>query len=298
MLLSLSSDQRAIFSQEARMKATHTPNANWDIAADFSKCVSMSLTNPSWQGILNRSVGMFSRRTSPMTYSSRPFHSITQVADRWSVPPIDIVDWAIEGRLALSIAVPPIRVVSSIVLCGLIEVAGTDVRPLFLPEGARSSTVAIGCLREHGTTEWQWIADASNNGAINITASDVLVKHAEADRFEQRFLLDRDTGSPSVRRVHRVARTRPAGPGAPPRYDWDRFFAEIARRIYVHGLPRTQSELVREMADWFQSRQQAPDESTIRRKVALVWRELMGGCVLPFILCQCECIVDCSPLLL
>ncbi|HET8638500.1 MAG TPA: hypothetical protein VFL96_16755, partial [Acidobacteriaceae bacterium] len=207
-----------------------------------------------------------------MTCSPRPFHYIREVAECWSVSPIEIVDWAAEGLLALSVTVPPTKAASSGMLCGLVEVAGSDVRPLFLAEGAKSNAVAIKCLREHGATEWQWIADASNNNdVIIVTASDVLIRHAEVDRFEKRFLLNRDTGSPSAPRMSCSVRTRPAGPGAPPRYDWDRFFAQIARRIYVHGLPRTQSELVREMADWFQSRQEAPDESTIRRKVALVW---------------------------
>jgi hypothetical protein len=50
----------------------------------------------------------------------------------------------------------------------------------------------------------------------------------------------------------------------------------MTRRIYADGLPSTQSELVREMLEWFQTRQDehTPDESTVRRKVALVWREL------------------------
>lgn len=233
-----------------------------------------------------------------MTCSPRPFHPISEVAERWSVSPIEIVDWAVERLLALSIAVPPAKVISSVVLCGLVEVAGTDVRPLFMPEGAKSNAVAIKYLREYGAAEWQWIGDASNNGVIIVTASDILVRRVEAERFEQRFLLNRDTGSPSAPRLSCSVRSRPAGPGAPPRYDWDRFFAEIARRIYVQGLPRTQSELVREMADWFQNRQQAPDESTIRRKVALVWRELMGACALPLILSPWGLIADCPILLL
>ena len=52
--------------------------------------------------------------------------------------------------------------------------------------------------------------------------------------------------------------------------------AGVERDGYAHGLPSTQNELVREMLDWFQTRpeQNTPDESTVRRKVALVWREL------------------------
>src|SRR5262245_1732670 len=56
----------------------------------------------------------------------------------------------------------------------------------------------------------------------------------------------------------------------------DTFFVAIARRIYDNGLPKTQGELVREKLDWFQARQHdhTPDASTVRRKVAMVWREL------------------------
>jgi hypothetical protein len=50
----------------------------------------------------------------------------------------------------------------------------------------------------------------------------------------------------------------------------------MTRRIFVNGLPKTQGELVHEMLDWFQERhgEPSPDESTVRRKVAMVWREL------------------------
>jgi hypothetical protein len=71
-------------------------------------------------------------------------------------------------------------------------------------------------------------------------------------------------------------RRRGPGPGAPPRYDWDTFFGALARRIHDNGLPSTQAELFREMLEWFQTRhdEHAPDESTVRRKIAVVWREL------------------------
>jgi hypothetical protein len=52
-------------------------------------------------------------------------------------------------------------------------------------------------------------------------------------------------------------------------------------RTVPRGLPSTQSELVRWSAKcstgiWYQTRrdEQAPDDSTVRRKIALIWREL------------------------
>lgn len=69
------------------------------------------------------------------------------------------------------------------------------------------------------------------------------------------------------------------GPGVPPRYDRDGFYGALTRRIQDHRIPATQAELVREMLDWFGQRTgiDAPDESTVRRKITTVWRELGGA---------------------
>lgn len=69
---------------------------------------------------------------------------------------------------------------------------------------------------------------------------------------------------------------RPAGPGAPPKHDWDAFAGAIARRVHDHGMPASQGELVRDMMEWFVGREDfpPPDERTVRRKVSAIWREL------------------------
>lgn len=208
-----------------------------------------------------------------MPLPPRPFHILNDVAVRWSVLPIDVAAWATDGSLALAAAVPPIRTASSQMLSGIMEIAGSDVIPLFRLNGARFDSVAIKRLRAQGETEWQWIAEPAEG--IAITAPEVLVTRAEVERFEREHELYSGPASRDMKGAH-SERGRSAGPGAPPRYDWDRFFVAIARRIHDHGIPSSQGELVREMLDWFQARQvePIPDESTVRRKVAMVWREL------------------------
>jgi len=205
-----------------------------------------------------------------MSLPPRPFHSLSDIAIRWGVMPIDIVGWAADGLLALSIAVLPTKTASSRILCDLVEIAAIDVLPLFRPNGARSENVAIRRARAKGEAEWEWISEPA--GQIVITAPDVLITRAEIERFEQAHGLHTSGETQQIQ----ARRQRPPGPGAPPRYDWDRFYAAITRRIYDQGMPSNQSELVREMLDWFQaeSRDQTPDESTVRRKVATIWREL------------------------
>ncbi len=127
-------------------------------------------------------------------------------------------------------------------------------------------------IRKGGEDEWEWISEPADGVAI--TAHEVLIMRAEIQRFEHEHGLHRPEAtwitSPSC------ARRRTPGPGMPPRYDWDAFFGVLARKIYDDGVPATQAELVREMLEWFHARndEDAPDESTVRRKITVVWREL------------------------
>ena len=205
-----------------------------------------------------------------MPLPPRPFHSLSDIAIRWNVMPIDIIGWAVDGLLALSVAAPPMKTQSSRVLCDLVEVAATDVFPLFRSDGGRSDKVSVRRARAQREAEWEWISEPEDG--LKITAPDVLVMRAEAQRFEREHGIHGGVDPQGVQ----AQRRRTPGPGAPPRYDWDTFFVALVRRIFVQGLPPTQAELVREMLDWFQRRsdEHAPDESTVRRKVAMVWREL------------------------
>jgi hypothetical protein len=205
-----------------------------------------------------------------MSLPPRSFYSLTEVAIRWSATPFDVIGWSTDGLLALSIALPAVKVGSSETVSGITDVEAPHLLPLFRRDGAPSPTVAIRRVKAGGS-EFHWIAEPAEG--IAITASDVLVRRAEVERFERQYgFFDRlhvpDTGDAAIRRR--------GGPGVPPRHDWDAFYAALTRRIHEHGVPRTQAELVREMLAWFEARdlEHAPDESTIRRKITTVWREL------------------------
>jgi hypothetical protein len=52
-------------------------------------------------------------------------------------------------------------------------------------------------------------------------------------------------------------------------------YGAVARRVHDLGMPASQSELTRDMLDWFATKFGAvPDESTVRRRVQAAWREL------------------------
>ncbi len=94
------------------------------------------------------------------------------------------------------------------------------------------------------------------------SAADIMITADEIERFEQ---------------AHEINRSRSAGPGAPGQYDQDGFHIALFKRVYVGGFPLQQMELVSEMQEWFiadSADDEAPDESTIRRRIKAIWQEL------------------------
>jgi hypothetical protein len=59
-----------------------------------------------------------------------------------------------------------------------------------------------------------------------------------------------------------------------PKYDWDAFWREVARSILFDGVPESQAAFVRRMLDWFDTRGEAPDPSTIKKKLSPLWRDI------------------------
>ncbi len=181
-----------------------------------------------------------------MSLPPRSFYSLTEVAVRWSVTPFDVIGWSTDGLLALSIALPPVKTEPAETLSGLVDVEAPHLLPLFRRDGAPSPTVVIRRVKA-GERGLCWIVEPTDG--ITITAADVLVRRA---------------GGPV-----RVCRRGTTGMRSMAR----------SRGIYDHGVPATQAELVRDMLAWFEARdvEHAPDESTIRRKIRPVWRELHQG---------------------
>jgi hypothetical protein len=203
-----------------------------------------------------------------MPLPPKPFHVLNDLAVRWSTQPIDIVGWCIDGLLKLASALPPVRTASWRMLSDVVEIAGSDVLPLFRPDGARLENLLIRRVRVHGETEWQWISEPLEGVAIS--APEVLVTHAEVERFERQH---RICGDPTPSEINHSCRPEVGrGSGAPPRYNWNAFAGAVARRIHDQGMPASQGELIRDMLDWFGTTFGAvPDESTVRRRVQALW---------------------------
>jgi hypothetical protein len=60
--------------------------------------------------------------------------------------------------------------------------------------------------------------------------------------------------------------------GRPRKYDWDSFYVEIAVLADLDGMPETQADLERLMADWCNENwEDQPSESMVRSKISSIY---------------------------
>jgi hypothetical protein len=200
-----------------------------------------------------------------MALPPKLFYSVPEIANRWSVTSLDIVGWAIDGRISLSAALPLIEVKRNRLIEGLAEIAGQDVFDLFAAGSKNKSAVQVHRFRQRPGSRWERILNPTEG--VPLKASSVLIARTEAERFEREHQLF-GQHQPQLSEPAAVA-TAPAG--APSRYDWNGFAGAVARRVHDEGMPASQGELVRDMLEWFAASGAVPDESTVRRRVQALW---------------------------
>lgn len=194
-----------------------------------------------------------------MALPARYLFTVLEVSVRWQCSQTQIVDWAISDEIDLVAGFGQVRFGDE-TAAGLMSVSGAEVRPLFRPFGDAARKVHVKQARLPKAVAWLAITDPVRG--VRLSAADILITAREIDRFED---------------AHGIGRTRSAGPGAPGRYDWDGFYVAVMKRIHDRGLPSRQSDLIAEMQEWFIAHSAdgvAPDESTIRQRIRVIWREL------------------------
>ena len=203
----------------------------------------------------------------------RSFLTLADTAIRWQVATLDIAGWAIDGEIALSAVLPTVETAENQITSGVVEIDGADVVALFRRDSASRKPALVQRFRRTKKVDWEWIARPADGVAV--TAADVIILRAEVERCERAWgMFDVGTAGNTVQTSSTPKRQ--AGPGAPPKHDWDAFAGAIARRVHDHGMPVSQGELVRDMMEWFAAREDftPPDERTVRRKVSAIWKEL------------------------
>jgi hypothetical protein len=212
----------------------------------------------------------------------KPYYTLAELCERWSLSPSDIAAYALEGEITLSLPVAALRVAVS-----QME-ADTEGQPFSYPCGER---------RHVGTMDLQRIdayaaLERGQVGVVRFLAGDgevlepidadgepcpiavdratLVVRHAELERFEATQVMLEPLGPDARVPSSQDRRAR----GAPPKFDWENALLELLVMINDEGVPETQAELVARVRDWF-ARQVGPDhvpcDSSIKRRISRVW---------------------------
>ncbi len=189
------------------------------------------------------------------------FYSIYEISVRWGCPVADVAGWAAAGHLQVLAGIAPVMCGSE-PMAGLVEVPIAELMPMFRRFGPSEEHCRLKRLRPADSKDWLTVTEPVDG--VLIRASDLLLAAGPVRQFEEeRDLLRRP--APSI--------------GSGPRYDWDGLNLWLMATLFEDGLPESQTALVTMAQDWFVRNSGSgdiPEESTIRKKLAPLWRKLKG----------------------
>ena len=187
---------------------------------------------------------------------SHSFIPILRAAARWGWSIADIAGWAATERLPIVMGICPVCCGPEPV-AGVVEVATADILSLFLQETTENAGAYLKRIRRIGQDrDWLTITDPAEG--VFVCLRDLAIQGHAAARFEA------EEGLVMVRA------------GGALRYDWEKMAYGLFIRATQEGAPKSMSELVRWALDWFADQGEVPDESTARRRLTPLWRELQG----------------------
>jgi len=189
------------------------------------------------------------------------FYSIYEISARWGCPAADVAGWAVEGHLQVLAGISPVSCGDEID-AGLVEVPIAELMPMFRRYGPSDDQCRLKRVKLPGSKVWLKVTEPADG--LPIRSTDLLLAAGPLQGFEEERELLR----------------RPANNiGANARYDWEGMYAWLFWHAHQNGVPATQSALIALVQEWFvqNSRKgEVPDESTIRKRLAPLWRKLRG----------------------
>ena len=189
------------------------------------------------------------------------FYSIYEIAMRWGCHPADIAGWAVAGYLRVLAGIAPVKC-GELIVAGLVEVSIAELMPMFRRYGPSEECGRLKRVLPPGSDTWAQVTDPVEG--LPIRSSDLLLAAGPVQQFEE----ERD-----------LLRRPPSNVGAAARYDWEGMHVWLTCYIHENGVPRNQSALIALVQDWFVENSpsgEAPDESTIRKRLASLWKKLRG----------------------
>lgn len=197
-----------------------------------------------------------------MALPARVYLTLHETSARWGCNIADIAGWADAGRFRILTGITAVRCGDE-VIAGKVTLSPMELMPLFRRCGTGPSEGIMRRIQPAGRQDWLLITDPACG--ITVAVADMVIMAEEVHAFED----ENDM-------IRRVA----AGPGVSTSYDWEGMNIALIVRIFDHGLPDTQADLVAEMQEWFADRsdgKKMPDSRSIRRRITPIWRALRRG---------------------
>ena len=147
-------------------------------------------------------------------------------------------------------------------IAGWVEVQIAELRPRYRRYGPSDEHWRLKRVKPPGSKTWLKGTDPPEG--LPIRSSDLLLAAGPLQQFEE----ERD-----------LLRRPASNAGANPRYVWDAMYAWLTKYIFDKGVPDSQTAMIALVLEWFvlNSRSgEVPDESTIRKRLAGLWRKLKG----------------------
>ena len=197
-----------------------------------------------------------------MALPARVYLTLHETSARWGCNIADIAGWADAGRFRILTGITAVRCGDE-VIAGKVTLSPMELMPLFRRCGTGPSEGIMRRIQPAGRQDWLLITDPACG--ITVAVADMVIMAEEVHAFED----ENDM-------IRRVA----AGPGVSTSYDWEGMNIALIVRIFDHGLPDSQADLVAEMQEWFADRsdgKKMPDSRSIRRRITPIWRALQRG---------------------
>ncbi|KZY54268.1 hypothetical protein A3734_00075 [Sulfitobacter sp. HI0054] len=205
-----------------------------------------------------------------MPFSRKSFYSIVETAAKWECSLRDIIDCSAGGELTIKTFLRYAETDDG-PIAGSVTLSAQDLLAYFHVDGnaGRSLKVyRVGIPAEGSGDDLNWIfvRDEEGGTGVEIDINDIHITGEEFKRFQ-----DKHEIGVVVKEVVRW-RTPPA-----ERHDWEGMYRRLCKRIFEIGLPESLNELSIEMQQGFIEASEngdAPDVSTIRKRLQPIWNDL------------------------
>ena len=214
--------------------------------------------------------------------SRKPFYAIAEVCDRWALSAGDIAAYALEGELTLSLPVADLHaeVINAgndqerkraYLATGKCRYVGTvDLGRADAFNILQQGSAAVARVYPSDCDLLMLLNAAGDAEAMLVSAARLVVRHAEFEAFEKRFVTLPPLAEQDGARVERRGRPR----GAPAKYDWENWLCDMIVIVNEEGVPETQVQLIARAQQWFAVRlgpDNVPCETSIKRRLSRFW---------------------------